>query len=158
MRVNVHLCLCFPSAQCWGTATPSARCTDSPWPTAPSSQPTQRANWSGLQPLMNRSSTCHCTSCKGVATSFLSFSTISRDVEQLIGLKPQINGVCEDKSSRRQTASLSTCRWRHWGRRGHSHLHPFAQRSIFIPYIFGAFHHLLACKSNKLFSRHLAMF
>lgn len=68
----------------------SARCTDSPWLMAPSSQPTQRANWPGLQPRMNHSSTCHCTSCKGVVTSSLSFFTISVEAEPLIKLKPKL--------------------------------------------------------------------
>lgn len=58
----------------------------------------------------------------------------------------QINGVCKDKSSRRQTASLSTCQWKRWGPWDQPSS-PFCSLKHF--YIFGAFHHLLMCKSNK---------
>lgn len=139
----------------------SALCTDSPWLMAPSSQPTQRANWSGLQPLMNHSSTCHCTSCKGVGTCFLSFFTNRLEAERLIKLEPKLtapvkiklaDATLENTFINCQTEVLEPL----WC---HSHLDPLYSKSLtnpfnlngFIPYILGVFNlfpDLYTCKSH----------
>lgn len=61
---SIKLYMC---AQCSDTARRSAPSIGSPSLTEPSSQPTPRANWYARLPPTNLSSTCPCTSYRGMS-------------------------------------------------------------------------------------------